>query len=697
MADLSGRGESGPRSQKIDKVALLALCPLFQGLSRWEIESVARMMRLVEYRRDEIVYEEGREPDSFYIVVSGRFEASTIAKGKKNVLSYLRRGDHFGEMSLLTGDPHSATVRSLSDSLVLELKKEDFKKTVEANASVTLEISRRLSSRLKATENRSRSLLKSDVISLFSDQQRIGRTAFSINLAASLFHETRQKTVLVDMSPSGQDISERLEMGPKLPLSHFHGIEHAEPDAMAGLMVKHAAGFDVLNLAHPGDTTEARERIIPILNHLAIEYRFILIDLPGRMDETVLTALSQSDQLFFVTDNKINNISETRDMIAELEKRLSIERDRISVVINEAFFGVRTTPAIKKEMFGDRLCYSLPGTPEIDRPSHARVMPYAIEEPDADYSRIVRHIARRLSNNLVGLVLGSGAAFGLAHIGVLKVLERERIPIDIIAGCSIGALIGAIYAIHVNAKTVESAALEINSIPKMTQLLDFTLNPVLGAFNGKRVVRHFRSHLGDKTFEDCRIPFKAVGSNLSKREVVVFDSGSIPDAVRASVAIPAIFKPVISNGEVIVDGGILDPLPIRVLQHAGAHKIIAVNVFPSAKEIWEKRILRAEAQEKEDARMRRRNILARCLYALRKRITRLFFPNFIDILMNTIQYMESEMADIEGEHADIVLRPVVVDANWAEVYKPEQFIRRGEEEAMRALPKIKALVSQPNL
>ena len=115
MFGAHGHEPAGSRFQKIDKVALLSLCPLFTGLSSWELDSISRLMRLVEYRRDEIVYEEGRDPDSFYIVVSGRFEASTISKSKKTVLSYLRRGDYFGEMSLLTGDPHSATIRSLSD------------------------------------------------------------------------------------------------------------------------------------------------------------------------------------------------------------------------------------------------------------------------------------------------------------------------------------------------------------------------------------------------------------------------------------------------------------------------------------------------------------------------------------------------------------------------------------------------------
>src|SRR3989338_3246030 len=107
-----------------DKVALLSHCPLFVHLSQWELKSISRLMRLVEYKKDEIVYKEGGEAESFYVIVSGRFEAFVSAPEKKKVLAYLRRGDHFGEMSLLTNQPHSATLRALSDSMVLELKKD---------------------------------------------------------------------------------------------------------------------------------------------------------------------------------------------------------------------------------------------------------------------------------------------------------------------------------------------------------------------------------------------------------------------------------------------------------------------------------------------------------------------------------------------------------------------------------------------
>lgn len=694
MTDLHPHSEINPRLQKIDKVVLLAHCPLFSGLSQWELKSISQLMRLVEYKKDEIVYPEGIEPEAFYVVVSGRFEAYVATSTeKKKTLAYLRRGDHFGEMSLLTGQPHSATIRALSDCLTLELKKDDFKKTIEHNAVISLELSRRLSSRLKGGDGRTRSLLRSDIISIYTNQQKTGRAVFSINLAASLYQETHQKTILLDMSATGSEVASKLHLAKKILINEFQNIENETPAILAESIQRHPAGFDVLSVA---PVEKADNLIVPLLNHLAIDYRFILIDLPDTIDESSFKAMTQSDFIFFSTDSNMASISETKSTIADIEKNLAFPEEKISVIISEVFFGMRTTAAAKKELFGKKFCYSLPAVPALKTES-AVVTPLVVDEPDAEYSRVVRHIARRVSNNLVGLALGSGAALGLAHIGVLKVLERERIPVDIISGSSIGALIAALYATGKSATEIEEIFLAINSRKKLLGFLDIALVPLRGFLYGRRVMKHFKGQLGNKVFEDCRIPLKIVGANLSSREMIIFESGFISDAVRSSIAIPAIFWPTFVKGDLVVDGGIMSPLPIRALHHTGANKVIAVNVFPTAKDTLERRIIFDEMAEKEERLMRGKNRVQRAFYRLKRHILRRFFPSIFDILMNTIQTMESEIAEMEGEAADVLLRPVLATASWVEFYKPRHFIKRGEEETEKMLPKIKSLVSHQNV
>ncbi len=665
--------------EKINKHALLELCPLFHGLSQWELKSIGQLMRLVEFKKDEIVYEEGREANSFYVVVSGRFEASIQAHDKKKVLAYLRRGDYFGEMSLLTNEPHSATLKTLSDALVLELKKEDFKKTIEHNAMISLEISRRLSSRLKGDSSSHRTLSRSDVISLFYNQRPEGADAFSLNLATSLFQETHQKTVLVDLVPEGQNVTKTIGGLPKISLKKLSHIAESTPLVqLSGFIARHSQGFDVMNLSEESDDSFQSAKVLTaLLNLLVLEYRFVLLDLPNPLSETVLKALSQSDSIYFVTDSHINNISEAKEIMVEIEKTLNLPEAFIAVVIYEAVFGVHATSSIKKELFPNRACFSL-------------------SAPGPQSENKIRHIARRVSNNLVGLALGSGAAFGLAHIGVLKILEREKIPIDIIVGSSIGALIGSLYAAGCGAEAIEKLGLQITSALKLANLMDVSLFPVRGLLNGESVTRHYKKLLGNKTFEEALITLKVVGTNLSAGAVHVYDSGLIADAVRASISIPAIFKPVKHKSDWVVDGGIMSPLPVHTLHEAGANKVIAVNVFPTSRDILERRLVMEETAEKEKARMRQKNLWTRTLFGLGKLATRTFSPNFVDILMNTIQTMEHQISEVEGQGADLVIRPVIPEANWWEIHKPSQFIKRGEEETLKLLPQIKSLVWPQN-
>lgn len=682
--------DSNPRLQKIDKAALLASCPLFAGLSQWEITSISRLMRLVEFRKSEVVFREGGEAEAFYVVVLGRFEVSSQSSPQgRRALAFLRRGDYFGEMSLLTHQPHSATITAQSDSLVLELKKDDFARAIEQNALVSLEISRRLTARVRgAADHRSRALLKSDVITLSGASNREPTAEFAIDLAAGLCVETRLKTIVVALGSPGT--AEERWWGRPVPLGKLGEIESLPSESLLPYLVRHPAGFEILHLEGGTSAERPEESVTPLLNHLAAQFRFILVHVPGPVGEQALRVFSQSDAAFLLTDSDFDSIGRAQTQAEAIRQEAAFPEEKIHVIIREKLHGIRTTQATKRELFGRKICYSLPAR---DRAQEPASRPAVLEDPDADYSRVVRHLARRVSDNLVGLALGSGAAMGLAHIGVLKVLEREGIQIDLVAGSSIGALIGSLYAVGKTPAEIEQIALGINMRVLFGRLLDFHLWPWRGLIWGRGVMQHFKDHLGSKTFEDCRTPLIVTGANLTTHEIVAFDSGFVSDAVRASIAIPAVFDPVRVKGDVVVDGGILTPLPIRPLREAGINKIIAVNVFPSTKDILGQRILEEESREKESWSLRRRSwpyrFWRRTSDAVRSRLV----PNIPDILMNTIQAMESRIAEVEEEEADLVLRPVVPGGSWIELYRPIPYIRRGEEEALRQLSGIRALVA----
>ncbi len=159
----------------------------------------------------------------------------------------------------------------------------------------------------------------------------------------------------------------------------------------------------------------------------------------------------------------------------------------------------------------------------------------------------------------VSLVLGSGGARGLAHIGVIQWLERHGYSIRSIAGSSMGALVGGVYA----AGQLDSYATWVGALSKrdVMQLLDFAFS-LSGIFSGDRIIQRLRDMLGDVQIQDLPIAFTAVATDLDNGREVWLNKGSLFDAIRASMAIPTIFTPVVYEGRLLVDGGLLNPIPI---------------------------------------------------------------------------------------------------------------------------------------
>lgn len=176
----------------------------------------------------------------------------------------------------------------------------------------------------------------------------------------------------------------------------------------------------------------------------------------------------------------------------------------------------------------------------------------------------------------IGLALGSGGARGLAHIGVLKTLAKHGVPIDCIAGSSIGALIGGLYAAGMSIAEVEAVALDTNWRTVFSVLFEPKLDQ--GLIGGEKVGAFITSLVGTKRFNDCRIPFAAVATDLKTADAVVFSEGEIAKAIRASISVPLIFKPVEHGNMLLADGGLSSPVPVSTARALGADIVIAVNL-----------------------------------------------------------------------------------------------------------------------
>jgi NTE family protein len=266
----------------------------------------------------------------------------------------------------------------------------------------------------------------------------------------------------------------------------------------------------------------------------------------------------------------------------------------------------------------------------------------------------------------VGLALSGGGMRGLGHIGVLKVLEENKIPIDFIAGTSMGAVIGAIYSAESNAKKLEKESLNV----KWRDLFDFTLSKS-GFIKGDSIEEFLEDKLSHITFDDLKVPLYITALDIENGQEVVFHKGDVAKAVRASISIPGIFVPVENNGRTLVDGGVIDPIPIEILKNVGAEIIIAVNV----NKVEAKKVI---AQEEAIVKKSKKTI-----------------PSVIHTLLQTFEVMEIEScrAEIERGRADLLISPDIPILGWTDFSKTKEIIDAGEKATRDSLEELKKITA----
>lgn len=185
----------------------------------------------------------------------------------------------------------------------------------------------------------------------------------------------------------------------------------------------------------------------------------------------------------------------------------------------------------------------------------------------------------------VALVLGSGGAKGLAHIGVLKAFEEAGIKFDMIAGCSMGAIIGGCYAVGITTNKMEKKALELSN----NDVLDMRFPNAFGFIKGDKAEKLIREFMGagedELLFSDCKIPFACVATDIEKAETVELKSGNLISSIRASFSIPGVFRPVEIDGKKLLDGGMLSRVPVDLARKMGADIVIAVDCIGKTKAV----------------------------------------------------------------------------------------------------------------
>ena len=281
-----------------------------------------------------------------------------------------------------------------------------------------------------------------------------------------------------------------------------------------------------------------------------------------------------------------------------------------------------------------------------------------------------------------GIALGGGGAKGLAHIGVIKVLEENGIVPHIVSGTSIGALIGAFYLMHGDIRAVEAYALSFENSNLYPYLAPHPSSS--GLVSEKRIQAFLNEIFADQRIEDLDRPFFCPATDIRRGSEYLFSSGSLQQAVRASISIPVLFKPVLLRKSYLVDGGLINPVPVDALKNNGASFTIAVNVI-TQRTARPRRRKKTSADEKQ-LLARLDDFLSRKLFSGRVDEE----PNLIEAFLSTMEIMQQKLiaARLQNDAPDATIHVDTQDFKLFEFYRPAAIIRRGEETARREIKTI---------
>jgi NTE family protein len=280
----------------------------------------------------------------------------------------------------------------------------------------------------------------------------------------------------------------------------------------------------------------------------------------------------------------------------------------------------------------------------------------------------------RKARRKIGLVLGSGAARGLSHIGVIKALAERDISIDIIAGTSIGAIVGACYAKMVHFE--EFRKVLSKDWRQLFQLSELKMDSMLKGIiiREKRAIEWLKSVIGDIKFSDLKIPLAIVATDANTGEEIVMKEGSVLKAIRASISIPAIFKPVKIGNRFLVDGAFANPVPVDVAKDMGANFLIACDTTGS----------RSPHEEHKSFIKNAVNVRRSGL----RQSASVNMPNMFRVMKQALHSMESEVVKSQLHKADIVITPDVGHIDMLAFSRGREAIMKGYKATKNILSNV---------
>jgi len=601
--------------------------PMIGELSQEDFQGIEPFLQELEYCADAILLKQGEHSERFHILLSGSVEVYLEQETKVSVAT-LESGHFIGEMSCLTGGAVSATVQAIEAVRTLSMPREGILQLMDKSTSfrkhmIEAMVARISESNERVAEEYTRSFAVTRQLEL-ERHAHYGRLAGS----SSFMNELRER--IAELASRDDRVCITGESG----VGKFHiacDIHNHSSRARNPILSMDAASFNQEDW-----TLKAR----------AAQGGTLILEQADMLSEDVLHRLMQSRHEFrlIMTARHMPSVNVQQLELLPLRDRTEDIPELVAYFLKES--GVfDPSEAISQEAM-NMICafpYLAGNIQELKR-----VVEDALVLSRGSVIRIshLRFGSMRKPGTRprIGLALGSGSARGAAHVGVLKVLEEAKIPIDIIAGTSVGAFIGALYA---GGQPI-SAFEQVLPTVRWSQLLQASVPPK-AIVNNAPMARFVEKYIGQVDFEDLPIPFAAMSSDAVTGEACILNEGRVSHAICASTAIPGIMKPVKHQQRLLVDGAVVHPVPVALARSMGADIVIAVD-------------LSSPANSRKPPK------------------------HFISSILHTIDIMSEKIVQEELQLADIVLQPQL--ESQLDFKASLSYIQEGEKVARKAVPSL---------
>lgn len=651
---------------------------VFRDLVPEDLEKLALRLQKLSLPKGATLFTRGESGDALYLIASGQVRLLGERSGREVVTAFLGRGEALGEISLLTGEPRTVTVRLDTSAEFLVLSKKDFEEVVRDSPSILIQLSRILAQRMVTTQDGSGPSPsdRQELVMVLNTLESPARTLFTLHLALALVEQTRRRVLLVDLGQDSGAVAKALGLKPVLTNeAMLREQDLRDLGVLRNLVSEHPSGLEVISM--PPATLGGRlyRGIFLLMNLLRESHDYVLVAGGKDLGDVEKSILEEADQWVLVGSSHTAGVFRALEL--ELARVTPEPRKPLKVWVGST--DAALAPALHREG-----TVTIPWPDDLTAEFGRGISPYQLMERFPKARRGIERAARRVAKLSVGLALGTGAALGYSLIGILKALKKAGIDVDIIAGTSIGSAIAGFHALGMEPEEVENLAVQVDKAWVYENLFwDLTV-PRSGLFAGTTLLRFVRSYFGNREFHELELPFACVATDVETGEEVVLREGRVAEAIRASCGIPLLFAPFHHEGRFLVDGGLVDPVPTKVISQMGADILVSVNLTMPA------------GQRKSAVRDRHEAALARIADLSKlKELTlpeALKAPSMLEILFQMIYTMEYEIAQSRVELAHVVIHPDLSGFHWTEMHRAKDLIEMGERVAENAIPKIKGIL-----